>query len=485
MPAPLHRYEPIGLQAVDPRAFFEMFLERNEVKNAQSADGSISIVDIDGPLRSGRGYWCESYESILERVQDACTDSSRIVALRINSPGGDVAGMLECAQAIRDSLNQSGKSSFTLTSGHVCSAAYALASATDQIFAGPTAVVGSLGVIDCRRDYTAMNDERGVKVAFVSTGAFKADGNPDTSITPEELARKQRLIDSVAEPYFEWIAARRGTTVEALKALEAGVFSGADAVAVGLVDAIKLQTDVLSAASDGSLYTNGDTMEIKAMLASLEKDAASKDPKTAATAKRMLAAYKAEETEVKPEDKKDPKAKAETDEEEPKAEADEEEIDAEADPEDKPAAMTAPAVSTLVAQMASMQAEIKAMRVEKVKEARAALIASRPDMTKEMKALVAKLPLADARLLVAALPAPTTHKAETVVPTTQGNAEGTRRLLPPKQAAAMAAAMGLGDRKEVGVHKIGNRVYLGVPKGYQPPEVGDGKGSDADSDSAN
>ena len=64
---PLQRFERVGELAIRPQAFFEFFLPPpTERRNALV--GSVEIVDICGPLTTRAEMWCDSFESIVERV---------------------------------------------------------------------------------------------------------------------------------------------------------------------------------------------------------------------------------------------------------------------------------------------------------------------------------------------------------------------------------------------------------------------------------
>ena len=131
-----------------------------------------------------------------------------------------------------------------------CSAAYYVASQANAVYAGPGAMVGSIGVYATLYDVSAMAAEQGVVVHVVKDGDEKGDGVPGTPITDDILARTQTLVDAYGTQFRKTVSETRFPG----KALEKGVspargdvFIGLEARKVGLVDGITSLDNVLGA----------------------------------------------------------------------------------------------------------------------------------------------------------------------------------------------------------------------------------------------
>ena len=143
--------------------------------------GDVAVVCIDGPLSQRGGWFFDGYESVADRISCALEcDEIKAVVLKINSPGGVVAGCFETVKALR-----AGKTKPVYAYADECaaSAAYALACVADQIWLPASGMVGSVGVIGVVEDYTEAMAMHGVRVAVLTTGARKADGNPAVALT--------------------------------------------------------------------------------------------------------------------------------------------------------------------------------------------------------------------------------------------------------------------------------------------------------------
>lgn len=209
--------------------------------------GDVAVVCIDGPLSQRGGWFFDGYESVADRISCALEcEEIKAVVLKINSPGGVVAGCFETVKALR-----AGKTKPVYAYADECaaSAAYALACVADQIWLPASGMVGSVGVVCARYDETKADEEEGVRVDVIAVGKRKTDGNPHVKVTAEELTILQDRVDTLAQLFAEQVGAARGMTPEAVLALEAGVFLGSKAVDAGLADQVGSLTECIAAAS--------------------------------------------------------------------------------------------------------------------------------------------------------------------------------------------------------------------------------------------
>ncbi|HYG68874.1 MAG TPA: S49 family peptidase, partial [Anaeromyxobacteraceae bacterium] len=256
----LRRYDRSGALALQRSAFFDLFLEAEDTANEQLA--GVTVVTIRGPLDHHAGWWCDSYEAILERVAVACRAPAPVVLLRIDSPGGQVSGMLDAARQIRARAEAAGKRLVAYVDGCACSAGYALASSAERIYASSTAFVGSVGILITRVDVSARDAAEGTRYALVASGSRKTDGNAHTALSEDELANMSRECESLASLFFEAVAMLRPQlTVDALRALDAGVFHGPAAVQAGLVDQLASFDEALAALSGGTMEDQNEQTE--------------------------------------------------------------------------------------------------------------------------------------------------------------------------------------------------------------------------------
>lgn len=497
------RYAPTrtGVLAVDPSAFLELFI----VPSSRESEliGDVCVVDICGPLEQHDVGWSDSYEAIRGRVAEACASAAAAIVLRIDSPGGACAGCFDAARAIRSMCAQAGKPLYAYCD-HATSAGYALACAASGICASDTAMIGSIGVIETRHDFSAQNAAAGVRVEFIASGARKVDGRVDAPITDAEIVSKRRNVDAVAGLFFALVEETRGIAAADIRALEADVYHAEAARGAGLIDDVTTFEAMLARIASGERIAMATPYEDAR--AALEK-AAKGDDHNAAAAKRALAAMNenmggdddADGDGEKPPAKKpaegdaaegddDDKDAAEGDDDKSAEGGDDDKSAAEGDDDDaappakKPAAAAAGAGATAstrtvaleaLAQAHNARAELRDMREH---DERVRLLDTRKDFSRELRAelMRASTPIATVRNMVKNLkrgtvsptgkPAAGAGVAASAAPTRgagQGDAQTGGSAPLSADAVDMDLRMGLVDTT-LGVTKNRNTLLFGV-----------------------
>jgi signal peptide peptidase SppA len=220
-------------------AALDVEYEDPAVHREPSAVDGILIVDIHGPLEHHEHPFFASFEN-LHRIVCAALDRAdvRAVVMRIDSPGGVANGMAQASQALRRHADRMGKPLYAYADEQICSAAYGIACAADEIWGPPTAEIGSVGVILPVVDQTKANEEAGLRVELLVTGDRKGDGHPDKPLDDAAREALQERVDAIGRDFFALVAESRGMSPEAVQALQAGVFIGAGAVDAGLADGV-------------------------------------------------------------------------------------------------------------------------------------------------------------------------------------------------------------------------------------------------------
>lgn len=212
--------------------------------------GKVAVIPIHGTLvRRTSGLEAESglasYTGIAAQL-DAALASPEIAAilLDIDSPGGESGGVFDLADRIRAASEV--KPVWAVANDMAFSAAYALASAATRVFVARTGGVGSIGVIAMHVDQSVKDAQDGVRYTAVFAGERKNDLNPHEPISNEAHAVLKAEVDRIYDLFVETVARHRGLDANAVRATEAGLFFGPDAVATGLADAVGSLDDALT-----------------------------------------------------------------------------------------------------------------------------------------------------------------------------------------------------------------------------------------------
>jgi ClpP class serine protease len=418
------------------------------------ACGPVAIVGIRGPLTSHDGpEGFDSYDAIRERARAAFASSCRAVVLRIDSPGGDVAGCFELSGELRAMAAKSGKRLFSYADGMACSAGYAIACAGEQIWTSSAGAVGSVGVAHMLVDTTAADRAMGLNVQVITSGSRKADGNPHVAISAETLGAYQATVDDLAALFFALVEDRRGIPAAMVRGYEAGIFHGAGAKVAGLVNEVGTLDALLAmvATSSGAMAeAGGSDMKLGDIKAALVK-AAEGDDEDAAEAKKMLAALYGG---AEPDGDEKPAPEEEKPKEEPKKEA-----KAEAAPEEKKDE-EAKASAAALARVGVVERELAGLRATAEANERAGILAARTDLTEGQIKLLAAQPLAQMKRTLEAFPQLETAPKLTGVRGTVATA-GSRNTSAGdlRQATALSPHAAMLDR-QMGLAKAGPSITL-------------------------
>lgn len=194
-----------------------------------------TLVQKLGSLRPQSGM--TGYDGIRAQLALALEDRSvRAIILDIDSPGGEVGGCFDLADAIFEARGE--KPVWAVLNECAFSAAYAIASAADRVTVPRTGMCGSIGVIALLVDLSKALTAAGITVNIIQFGARKADGNEVEPLPKAARARFQASVDEVGNLFASTVALNRRIRVADVLATEAATYMGAAAVKCGLADAV-------------------------------------------------------------------------------------------------------------------------------------------------------------------------------------------------------------------------------------------------------
>ncbi len=193
------------------------------------------IAENGGGVSPSSGF--TGYDAIAAAWGFAQRDTNvRGTIVDIDCPGGEVTDLMElCARMMAD---RGKKPSRAIIRGVGTSAAYAIAACCDEITVQDLGYAGSIGVITMHADFSGQLEQAGIKVTLIHAGAHKADGNPFEALPDAVRASIQTDIDHAYGRFVAHVATARGMTDAAVRATEARVYRGEEAVKAGLADKV-------------------------------------------------------------------------------------------------------------------------------------------------------------------------------------------------------------------------------------------------------
>lgn len=211
-------------------------------KNAGIDADGIAHIEIRGALLNDcrpimeRVGLAIRYKTIIAETLASVTAGAKAVMFHVNSPGGTVAGNIECAEIIAACPVPT----LAYCDGLACSAAYKLSAGCDGIAASKSAVIGNIGTIMSWSDCSEFWQKWGVN--FKAIVSEYADLKSTFHLEPDEtqLAFLQESVNEAGLAFRNHVAngrAKAGATLDP-EIWRAGWYSGERAMSLGLCDAI-------------------------------------------------------------------------------------------------------------------------------------------------------------------------------------------------------------------------------------------------------
>jgi len=215
----------------------------------------IVIIDVEGMIMNVRSSGLlgsgENPVALFRERLDAAAKDKRVkaVVLRINSPGGAVTASDIMYQDLLHFREKTGKPVVACMMDVAASGAFYLAMGCDWVFAHPTTVTGSIGVIMSLYNASGLAAKIGITSEPIKSGKIKDIGNPLRLMSEEERTVLQGMVNSFFNQFVHVVATGRHMPEEQVRVLADGrVYTGTNARELGLVDEVGYLDDAIATA---------------------------------------------------------------------------------------------------------------------------------------------------------------------------------------------------------------------------------------------
>ncbi len=219
------------------------------------APKKILLMDIEGTIRSqggggffgGPGMLADLDEQLKHAAQD---HSIKAIVLRVNSPGGGVTATDMIYKRFIKFREETDIPIYVAMMDMAASGGYYISMAADKIYATPTSLTGSIGVIAFFPEGEGLMSKIGVRVEAVKSGASKDAGSLFRRMTAEERQIFEGIINSMFERFLEAVEqGRPALAPEKIRELADGrVYTAPQALEAGLIDGVAYLDEVLDTA---------------------------------------------------------------------------------------------------------------------------------------------------------------------------------------------------------------------------------------------
>lgn len=210
--------------------------------DAPVLEEGVGVVEITGVISDSQQVLDD-----LKYFRDA--DEVKAIVVRINSPGGGVGPSQEIYRSLMRTREL--KPVITSMGGVAASGGYYAAAATDGIVANSGTITGSIGVIMGYTNFRQILDKIGLEPVVFKSGDMKDAGSPTREMTEQERAYLQKLVTSLHTQFVRDVAQARDLEVsEVAKLADGRIYTGEEALALGLVDRLGNLEDALEWAAE-------------------------------------------------------------------------------------------------------------------------------------------------------------------------------------------------------------------------------------------
>jgi len=209
----------------------------------------VAVIPIHGTLLN-RCNWSwgfvTGYQYIRRMLNLALDDDDvELIVFDVDSPGGEAAGCFELAREIMASRRV--KPSLAMVDALAASGGIALGVAPTAIYAIPSARIGSIGVYRMHVSYEGALKDAGIKVTFATAGEHKVDGNPYQDLPQAVLDEWRESAGKTWDDFISLVAEARDLSEDEVRATQARVYRADEALAKGLINAVKTPTEAVAA----------------------------------------------------------------------------------------------------------------------------------------------------------------------------------------------------------------------------------------------
>ena len=219
----------------------EYDIVERQVEMTTSLD-RIAVIEVNGVIQDlGASPWIAQagyhHRSTLQMLEQAAEDDTvKGVILQVNSPGGGVVESAEISKRVKE-LVELEKPVYVSMGSMAASGGYYISAPATKIFANPTTMTGSLGVIMETINYSQLAENIGIDFETIKSGPYKDIGSGSREMTEEERAIFQSMVDNAYDDFVNVIAEGRNMSKEeVIRIADGRIYDGRQAKEVGLID---------------------------------------------------------------------------------------------------------------------------------------------------------------------------------------------------------------------------------------------------------
>ena len=250
--------EQNGARRIQEVGFVKINKYASKIKKG-SRKNKIAVIYADGEIVDSGSDADIVGTKLAGTIRKVREDSKvKAVVFRVNSPGGSA----QASEAIRHELEllRAVKPVIASYGDYAASGGYWISAQSDYIFSDESTVTGSIGVFGMVPNLgDAIRKNVKVNIESVGSSSHSDMMNGMRMLDENEVAYVQKQIEKIYDDFTGLVSEGRGITKDSVDAIGQGrVWSGADALNIGLVDSLGGLYDAISYAAEKVGLTKAD-----------------------------------------------------------------------------------------------------------------------------------------------------------------------------------------------------------------------------------
>lgn len=223
-----------------------------ETEEAEPLGGPLAVIYATGGIEMGKGdNQTIGSITLAEAIREArLAPDVEAVVLRVSSPGGSALAS-DIIWRETELLKEAGKTFVVSMGDYAASGGYYISAGAEKIFASPNTITGSIGVFGMLPyAQELLEDKMGLAYDDVRTHSHAGMGL-EAELDEVQMAAMNESITDIYEDFVTLVADGRGMTYDEVDAIARGrVWTGQDALEIGLVDELGNLQDAIDAAAE-------------------------------------------------------------------------------------------------------------------------------------------------------------------------------------------------------------------------------------------
>lgn len=206
------------------------------VAGSESGEPHVGLIDVKGTIMAGESASAENFSKAMKKA--FANKALKALILRVDSPGGSPVQADYMYNTIQYYRHKHDDIKVYAVCVDTCaSAAYYIAAAADEIYANPSSIVGSIGVIYNGFGFVDTMQKLGVSRRLQTAGHNKGFMDPFSPVLPAQEKQLQTMLNIIHQEFIDKVKAGRGSRLLIDDETFSGLFwTGTQAKQRGLID---------------------------------------------------------------------------------------------------------------------------------------------------------------------------------------------------------------------------------------------------------